>query len=121
LFRANGVPVEKIFVRQTGSTCESFIFIWVHINLFIMPVLCYYCSTIPATLYIFQTLFTSWHQAILFNWVVQLCWILNYALIHCTRSPWQEDDEGFCQAWTAVLEGRLTSSYSASYQLLWLV
>jgi hypothetical protein len=27
LFRANGVPVEKIFVRQTGSTCESFIFI----------------------------------------------------------------------------------------------
>lgn len=23
LFRSNGVPVEKIFVRRTGSTCES--------------------------------------------------------------------------------------------------
>lgn len=23
LFKANGVPVEKIFVRRTGSICES--------------------------------------------------------------------------------------------------
>lgn len=25
LFKANGVSVEKIFVRRTGSTCESYL------------------------------------------------------------------------------------------------
>ena len=25
LFRANGIPVDKIFVRRTGSTCKSYL------------------------------------------------------------------------------------------------
>ena len=42
LFRANSVPVEKIFVRRTGSTCESYL---LHISDFVVvytAVLCYY-------------------------------------------------------------------------------
>ena len=40
LFRANSVPVEKIFVRRTGSTCESYLlFTYLILQLFTMP--CY--------------------------------------------------------------------------------
>ena len=40
LFRTNSVPVEKIFVRRTGSTCESYLlFTYLILQLFTMP--CY--------------------------------------------------------------------------------
>jgi len=42
LFRANGVPDENIFVRRTGSTCESYLLfiMYLILYLFTLPVLC---------------------------------------------------------------------------------
>lgn len=42
LFRANGIPDERIFVRRTGSACESYLLIYLVLYLFTVPILLYY-------------------------------------------------------------------------------
>ena len=105
-FRANSVPVEKIFVRRTGSTCESYLlFTYLISQLFTMP--CYittlFLSPSNATDAMIQSKYSYIIQDLQFLLKLSSTVLDSNLCTHplcdtSTRSSWQEDDEGSCQA-----------------------
>jgi hypothetical protein len=98
LFMANGISLEKIYVRHSGSACESYL-------LFI-------CSLHTLS---FISLPRSWKDKcgqmdMLSDYSVLLSGQKATPFTHplsdfCTRSSWPAVHERSCQAWTGLLEG----------------